>query len=101
MSKANIVMAIAAALALGTPLAAVTAQPAAAQAAARLNPNTATAAQLTGVQGLTLALVASIQQKRPFATAAAFNAHLTSGGLTAEQAQAVYPQLFVPIKLNS
>lgn len=101
MTKAKIYLAFAAVLALGAPLAVVSQQPAAAQTAARLNPNTATPAQLAQVKGLTPALVTSIQQNRPFASTAAFNAHLTSGGLTAEQTAVVYPQLFVPIKLNS
>lgn len=101
MSKTKFFLAIAAILALGGPLAVATQHPAAAQTAARLNPNTATAAQLASVKGLSPALATSIQQKRPFATTAAFNTHLTSSGLTAEQAQAVYPELFVPIKLNS
>ena len=64
-------------------------------------PGFVAAAQLAGVRGLSPALVASIQQKRPFRNTAEFNAHLLAGGLSAEQAQAVYPQLFLPIRLNS
>lgn len=71
-----------------------------AQAAARLNPNTATAQQLAGVKGLTPALSAAILAKRPYKSMTAFDAVVRTV-LSAEQAQAVYVQLFVPINLNT
>ena len=77
------------------------AQPAATPAAAaRLNPNTATTAQLARVPGLTPAIAAQIVQARPFATIGDFDKFLT-GKLGAEKAKAVYPSLFVPINLNT
>lgn len=71
-----------------------------AASAARLNPNTATPAQLAAVPQLNPALIAAIQSQRPFKTTGDFNT-LVRQTLTAEQAQALYPQLFLPINLNS
>jgi DNA uptake protein ComE-like DNA-binding protein len=73
------------------------AQPA---APARLNPNTATAAQLAGVSGVTPALAAAIQSGRPFASITEFNT-LVRQTLNEEQAKALYEKLFVPVNLNS
>ena len=74
------------------------AQPAA-TAEVRLNPNTATEAQLLAVQQLTPDLVALIVRSRPFATVGDFNRAL-SGKLGAEQIRELYTVLFVPINLN-
>lgn len=71
-----------------------------AQTAARLNPNTATEAQLRAIPQLTPELVTVVLQGRPFATIGAFNTAL-AGKLNAEQTRLLYTQLFVPIKLNS
>jgi DNA uptake protein ComE-like DNA-binding protein len=67
---------------------------------ARLNPNTATADQLKAIPQLTPELVASIQQRKPFATIGDFNKVLT-GKLSGEQIRGLYPSLFVPIELNT
>jgi len=66
----------------------------------RLNPNTATATQLSAVPGVTPALAASLQSKKPFKSTADFNTAVRAT-LSAEQAAALYPQLFVPINLNT
>ena len=94
LSKLMTALGAAAVVAAATP---VLAQPV---AAARLNPNTATAAQLAALPQLNPGLAASIQRARPFKTTADFNT-LVRQTLSAEQAQALYPQLFVPISLNT
>jgi DNA uptake protein ComE-like DNA-binding protein len=68
-------------------------------APARLNPNTATEAQLRAIPQLTPELVAAIQQGRPFATIGDFNRTI-SGKLSPEQTRELYTVLFVPINLN-
>ena len=70
-----------------------------AQAPARLDANTATAAQLDTVSELTAAQKQTIASKRPFAGAAAFDATVGSG-LSTEQKTALYSKVFVPIDLN-
>jgi len=79
-------------------------QPAAAQGqavtAARLNPNTATEAQLRAIPQLNAELVAAILQNRPFATTADYH-RVVGSRLTAEQRNQLYAALFVPIKLNT
>jgi DNA uptake protein ComE-like DNA-binding protein len=67
---------------------------------ARLNPNTATQAQLATVPHLTPALISAIQAKRPFKRTADFHAVL-SGVLKPEQLAETYAKLFTPIDLNS
>ena len=87
------------ALALAVPL--LVALPASALAAtARLNPNTATKAQLAGIAGLPADLAAAIRGVRPFPTMVEFNV-LIRGTLNADQAEALYEQLFIPINLNT
>lgn len=71
-----------------------------AASAARLSPNTATPAQLAAVPQLNPALIAAIQSQRPFKTTGEFNT-LVRKSLGVEQAQALYPLLFVPINLNA
>jgi DNA uptake protein ComE-like DNA-binding protein len=90
------------ALALATSFAAapVLAQSPAAATQTRLNPNTATAAELGAVPHLTPALVSAIAAKKPFKTAGELNAVL-SPALSKEQLAEVYPRLFVPINLNT
>jgi DNA uptake protein ComE-like DNA-binding protein len=70
-----------------------------AQAPARLDANTATAAQLDTVTELTPAQKQTIASKRPFAGTAAFDAAV-GAGLSAEQKTALYSKVFVPIDLN-
>jgi DNA uptake protein ComE-like DNA-binding protein len=70
-----------------------------AQAPARLDANTATAAQLDAVAELTAAQKQVIASKRPFAGTAAYDAAV-GAGLSAEQKTALYAKVFVPIDLN-
>jgi DNA uptake protein ComE-like DNA-binding protein len=70
-----------------------------AQTPARLDANTATAAQLDSVTELTPAQKTAITTKRPFGGTAAFDAAV-GGGLTTEQKTALYAKVFVPIDLN-
>jgi DNA uptake protein ComE-like DNA-binding protein len=70
-----------------------------AQAPSRLDANTATAAQLGAVEGITPAQVQTITSKRPFANTAAFDAAV-GAGLTADQKTGLYAKVFVPIDLN-
>ncbi len=70
-----------------------------AQAPARLDANTATAAQLDTVTELTPAQKQTIASKRPFAGTAAFDATV-GAGLSTEQKTALYSKVFVPIDLN-
>ncbi|HTI66035.1 MAG TPA: helix-hairpin-helix domain-containing protein [Caulobacteraceae bacterium] len=65
-----------------------------------LNPNTATAAQLGAVPGLTPALVAEIIKARPYKTQGDFH-KVVSAKVAAEQLPAVYAGVFVPINLNT
>lgn len=71
-----------------------------AQGAQRLNPNSATAAQLKSVPGLNDQLIGEIQKNRPYAGMADFN-KLISARLGADQAKQVYTSLFVPVNLNT
>jgi DNA uptake protein ComE-like DNA-binding protein len=70
-----------------------------AQAPARLDANTATAAQLDTVTELTPAQKQTIASKRPFAGTAAFDTAV-GAGLSAEQKTALYSKVFVPVDLN-
>jgi DNA uptake protein ComE-like DNA-binding protein len=70
-----------------------------AQAPARLNANTASAAELDAVPELTDAQLKTITSKRPFAGTAAYDAAV-GVGLSAEQKAALYAKVFVPIDLN-
>jgi DNA uptake protein ComE-like DNA-binding protein len=70
-----------------------------AQAPSRLDANTAAAAQLGAIEGVTPAQVQTITAKRPFASTAAFDAAV-GAGLSAEQKTALYAKVFVPIDLN-
>jgi DNA uptake protein ComE-like DNA-binding protein len=74
--------------------------PAPGQAPARRNPNTASAAELAAVPGLTPTLIDAIQRQRPFRSIAEFNA-LVRQTLSADQAKALYERLFVPVNLNT
>ncbi len=65
-----------------------------------LDPNLATAEQLTALPGLTPTIVQSIVAGRPYLTMTAFDAALAKQ-LSAEQRKALYPKLFVPINLNA
>jgi DNA uptake protein ComE-like DNA-binding protein len=67
---------------------------------ARLNPNTATPAQLATVPHLTPALISAIQTKRPFKRTADFHAVL-GASLKPEQLAETYAKLFAPIDLNT
>ena len=67
---------------------------------ARLDPNTATADELVTVSALDPALAAAIVANRPFPTMVEFDA-LVRQTLSAEDAAALYEQVFVPVNLNS
>ncbi len=71
-----------------------------APAATRLNPNTATAAELSAIAGLPPALAAAIQMQRPFKSIVEFNT-LVRMTLSEDQAKALYEKLFVPVNLNT
>jgi DNA uptake protein ComE-like DNA-binding protein len=66
----------------------------------RLNPNTATPAQLAALPQMTPALVQATVAGRPYETIGEFNT-LVRRTLDAEQAEALYASLFVPINLNT
>jgi DNA uptake protein ComE-like DNA-binding protein len=66
----------------------------------RLNPNTASAAQLNGIAGLGSNLAAAIVAQRPFANMVEFD-KLVRKILDQRKAEALYEQLFIPINLNS
>ncbi|MEO6635227.1 MAG: helix-hairpin-helix domain-containing protein [Devosia sp.] len=74
--------------------------PALAANGVRLNPNTATSAQLTSVPGVSAALAKTIRAQRPFATMIEFN-NLLRQTLSAQEAEAIYVKLFIPINLNT
>jgi DNA uptake protein ComE-like DNA-binding protein len=75
--------------------------PAGTPAAVRhLNPNTATAAQLSAVPGLNAALAADIVKNRPYKTPS--DLHKVVGPkVPAEQQPAVYAGVFLPLNLNT
>ncbi len=102
MNTMKMLMAATVALTMGAAATAAAQPPAASTPApaARLNPNTATAAQLGAVPGLTPALAAQIISKRPFKSASEFNAVL-SPSLTPAQLATIYPRVFVPVNLNT
>lgn len=79
---------------------ALCALPSAAQDITRLNPNSASEAELGTVAGLTPELAATIVAERPFATMVEFNA-LVSASVASDATGALYEQLFIPINLNS
>jgi DNA uptake protein ComE-like DNA-binding protein len=85
---------------IGAALALMALAPVAGLAADRLNPNTASAKQLTSVPGLTAPLIDAIYRGRPFKTMVEFNATVRQV-LSAEDAAKVYVNLFIPINLNS
>lgn len=85
---------------IGAVLALVALAPMASFAADRLNPNTASAKQLTSVPGLTAPLIDAIYRGRPFKTMVEFNATVRQV-LSADDAAKVYVNLFIPINLNS
>jgi DNA uptake protein ComE-like DNA-binding protein len=92
---------LAAAPLVATPLVAQAAAPAGAPAAAaRLNPNTATEAQLRALPQLTPAQVVAVVRGRPYATQLDFHKAVGSS-LSAEQQTALYTALFVPLNLNT
>jgi DNA uptake protein ComE-like DNA-binding protein len=66
----------------------------------RLNPNTATEAELKSISLLTPDLIKLIEKGKPYATIGDFNKAI-SGKLSAEQTSQLYTQLFVPINLNT
>jgi DNA uptake protein ComE-like DNA-binding protein len=70
-----------------------------AQTPARLDANTATAAELAAVKEIPAATAQTIASKRPFANTAAFDAAV-GAGLSVEQKTALYSKVFVPIDLN-
>lgn len=65
-----------------------------------LNPNLATAEDLTGVQGLTPALVDAIVEARPLLRPADLH-QLLGAALEGEQLDGVYGRLWLPLDLNT
>lgn len=63
--------------------------------------NTISEANLAEVPNLTPAIAKALVARRPFTSPIELNAFLTSQGLTAEQAVAVYQKAFVHINLNT
>jgi DNA uptake protein ComE-like DNA-binding protein len=63
--------------------------------------NVAAERDLLAMPGMNAAIVKSIIDKRPFASATELNAHLLAQGLTAAQAMALYDKAFVPVNLNT
>ncbi len=63
--------------------------------------NTISEANLAAVPNLTPAIAKALVARRPFTSPTELNAFLTSQGLTAEQAMAVYQKAFVHINLNT
>lgn len=63
--------------------------------------NTISEANLAEVPNLTPAIAKALVARRPFTSPTELNAFLTSQGLTAEQAMAVYQKAFVHINLNT
>jgi DNA uptake protein ComE-like DNA-binding protein len=74
--------------------------PAAAQAPALINANTATEQQIASVPGLA-PLVASIVARRPYASPTALDAVLAEGKLPLEQRKLIYSRFWVPMNLNT
>ena len=73
---------------------------AAAETAAVLDANTATAEQLAGTEGVSEELAAAIVAGQPYASVTDLNAKLLES-LSAEEAAAVLTSVFVPVNLNS
>jgi DNA uptake protein ComE-like DNA-binding protein len=69
-------------------------------AQARLNPNTATEAQLRAIPQLNPELAGLVLQNRPFAKITDLD-RVIGARLTAEQKRNLYTALFVPINLNT
>lgn len=99
MKLKSMFVAFALAAAFGAAATAYAQAPAAATQS-RLNPNTASAAELASLPHFTPALAASVQAKKPFKTVGELNAVLKTA-LKPEQLADVYPKLFVPINLNT
>jgi DNA uptake protein ComE-like DNA-binding protein len=76
------------------------AEDAATDAAAVIDANTATAAQLAGVNGASPELAEAIVAGRPYATVVDLNAKLRET-LSEEEAAAVLKTVFVPVNLNT
>jgi DNA uptake protein ComE-like DNA-binding protein len=74
--------------------------PSAAQDTIRLNPNSASEAELAAVEGLSPELAATILAQRPFETMVEFST-LVSASVATDATSALYEQLFIPINLNS
>ena len=72
----------------------------AAESVTRLNPNTASEAELRALPQLDAGLVAHIVANRPFATIGDFDEAL-EGRLDEDERAALYTVLFVPIDLNT
>lgn len=66
-----------------------------------VDPNVATAAQLTGLPGLPEPLVATLLQERPFGDAAEFDAFLSGQGLDEAARDSLYARAFVHLDLQT
>ncbi len=66
-----------------------------------VNANTATAAELSKVQGLNAATAKALVARRPFASMTALDTFLGEQKLTREQRTDLYDRLFVPVNLNT
>ena len=100
LNRRTLLVTLAAAVMAVPALAQAQAPAPAATAPARLNPNTASAAELASVPGLAAPLADAIVKQRPFPTMVEFD-KLVRQTLSADQAKALYAQLFIPINLNT
>jgi DNA uptake protein ComE-like DNA-binding protein len=66
-----------------------------------LDPNVAAEKDLLGLPHMTPAIVKSLMEKRPFASATDLNAFLVSQKLTPQQAEDFYRKAFVHVNLNT
>ena len=82
------------------PAESVPAAPAPVAAGAFLDPNTATREELVGIPGIDAAVAYAIVAGRPYDDMVAVDAAV-GDGLTDEQEDAVYAQIWMPLDLNS
>lgn len=66
-----------------------------------LDANTATEAQLTGLPGMTPAIVKAMVAARPFASVVELNTFLTGQKVAADQIAAFYGKAFIHVNLNT
>jgi DNA uptake protein ComE-like DNA-binding protein len=66
-----------------------------------IDPNVATAEELSGLPGMTEEMVAAVQAARPFTDALALDAFLTDAGFEEEARESFYARAFIHINLNT